>query len=257
MKDLADHINNINKADDIESAFDYFCNVMLQNGYDQVTYSLVTDHHSLGLPKMHGLVTSYPEDWMKHYVEKDYIEEDPVVLKVKQGGAPFFWDDLEKDRNTPQSAVDILNKAGDAGLKDGIAIPLFSTYGEVVGLGLARKDVEKTRDYQFLAAAQLLATHFHEKFRFLSAKDNPNNYQPLSDREADVLSWASEGKENADIAMILNISVDTVKAHLKRSYKKLGVNSRSYAITKALLLGLIRPHNIMAILPGRVIAEDS
>jgi DNA-binding CsgD family transcriptional regulator len=256
MKNLDIHIESISNAQTIEDAFDYFCLVMAEYGYDQVAYSLITDHVSLGLPRMHGLATSYPDDWMKHYTENNYLPEDPVVLKIKKSFAPFFWDDLEKDPSMSEHSLNILRQGGEAGVRDGIGIPLYGVHNEIVGLGLARKEVEKTRDIYFVAAAQLLATHFHEKFRLLSGEIHQATYTPLSVRERDVLSWAAEGKENGDIAYIMGISQETVKTHLQRCYKKLRAHGRSFAITKALLLGEIYPQNIMSLSPERVIAGN-
>lgn len=45
-------------------------------------------------------------------------------------------------------------------------------------------------------------------------------------REAEILKWISEGKTNAEISTILNISLNTVKTHLANIYQKLGVENR-------------------------------
>lgn len=49
----------------------------------------------------------------------------------------------------------------------------------------------------------------------------------LSEREAEVVALAALGKRNADIAEALYVSVDTVKTHLARSFRKLGVHNRT------------------------------
>lgn len=56
----------------------------------------------------------------------------------------------------------------------------------------------------------------------------------LSDRELEVVSWIKAGKTNQEIGMILNISQNTVKSHLKRIFQKLNVGRRAQAV--ALLL---------------------
>lgn len=56
------------------------------------------------------------------------------------------------------------------------------------------------------------------------------NLQKLSSREREVLHWVSEGKSNEEIGLILNISHNTVKNHLKRVFSKLGVSARSQAV---------------------------
>ena len=56
----------------------------------------------------------------------------------------------------------------------------------------------------------------------------------LSRREADVLLWVSRGKTNGEIAQILGSSARTVEKHLEHVYAKLGVTSRTAAVTGAL-----------------------
>lgn len=52
----------------------------------------------------------------------------------------------------------------------------------------------------------------------------------LSEREQEVLNWVGEGKSNLEIGAILGISHNTVKNHLKRIFKKMGVTARSQAV---------------------------
>jgi transcriptional regulator EpsA len=54
----------------------------------------------------------------------------------------------------------------------------------------------------------------------------------LSSREQEILDWISQGKANADIGAGLGISPFTVKNHLRRIYKKMGVRSRFEAAAK-------------------------
>jgi DNA-binding CsgD family transcriptional regulator len=56
----------------------------------------------------------------------------------------------------------------------------------------------------------------------------------VSAREAEVLSWVLQGKSNHEIALIMDISVQTVKNHLGSAYPKLGVENRTSAITNFL-----------------------
>jgi len=61
----------------------------------------------------------------------------------------------------------------------------------------------------------------------------------LSLREREILAWVREGKSNAEMGCILGISALTVKNHLQRIYKTLGVSNRTHALARALTLGLL------------------
>ena len=61
---------------------------------------------------------------------------------------------------------------------------------------------------------------------------------PLTAREAEVLRWLSTGKTDRDIGDILAISRRTVHKHLQRIYEKLGVETRTAAVVRAMSLGI-------------------
>ena len=56
---------------------------------------------------------------------------------------------------------------------------------------------------------------------------------PLSERERAVLRLVAAGRSNLEIAGELTIALDTVKAHLKHIYDKLGVGNRAQAVARA------------------------
>ncbi len=63
--------------------------------------------------------------------------------------------------------------------------------------------------------------------------------EPLTAREAEVLEMLIDGASNKSIAYQLNISEHTVKFHVASIFAKLGVNTRTEAVTLALRRGLI------------------
>ena len=62
----------------------------------------------------------------------------------------------------------------------------------------------------------------------------------LSPREIDVLRMVADGLANKQIARRLFLSEATVKTHLLHLFRKLGVDSRTEAVTVALKRGVIR-----------------
>ena len=61
----------------------------------------------------------------------------------------------------------------------------------------------------------------------------------MTEREISVLQQVAAGKTNKEIARILAVSEDTVKAHLKSIFLKLDVTDRTLAVTQALRRGVI------------------
>jgi LuxR family maltose regulon positive regulatory protein len=63
--------------------------------------------------------------------------------------------------------------------------------------------------------------------------------EPLSKRELGVLKLIAGGLSNREIATQLVISLSTVKGHTASIYGKLGVRSRTQAVTRARKLGIL------------------
>lgn len=63
--------------------------------------------------------------------------------------------------------------------------------------------------------------------------------EPLTAREKEVLQLMADGLANKQIAMRLGISEHTVKFHLSSLYAKLNVSSRTEAVKRGVMLGLI------------------
>jgi DNA-binding NarL/FixJ family response regulator len=61
----------------------------------------------------------------------------------------------------------------------------------------------------------------------------------LSRREYEVLQLLSRGLGNREIAQELGLSIETVKTHIERLFKRLGVTTRTDAVAKALRAGII------------------
>lgn len=67
-----------------------------------------------------------------------------------------------------------------------------------------------------------------------------HNDDALTEREIQVLNKVAAGNANKMIAQLLNVSEETVKAHMKNILSKLGANDRTHAVTIALKRGIIQ-----------------
>lgn len=244
MVDIGKVIEEIQNSVSSAEAFKVFSEAAEQYGYDKVCFTLMTDHPALGLQAFHGFATSYPDDWMTHYAERNYYPSDPVVYRCFQSPSPFFWEDAvaaqSRDPNTDDearnTAKNLMNEAGDAGLADGIGVPFVSMSGELSAVGLSRDRAIAERNYKELAEISFLGNAFHDKF--LSFYANPTMPR-MTDRERDVLSWSAEGKTDAEIAIILGVSPATIRFHWNNVFKKMQVSSKVLATCMAIRLGII------------------
>ncbi len=88
----------------------------------------------------------------------------------------------------------------------------------------------------------MLSVYFFEGYKSFIKK--PDQIE-LSPREYEILNWAAEGKTDPEIAVLVNLSVATVRYHWKNIFEKIEVYSRVYAVSRAVQSQLITPRNMM------------
>ncbi|MFK3738596.1 LuxR C-terminal-related transcriptional regulator [Massilia sp. TN1-12] len=89
---------------------------------------------------------------------------------------------------------------------------------------------------------ELLVPHLHLALARLPAPRTDGLGAParsLSARETEIVGWLREGKSNEEMGRILGISALTVKNHLQRIYRTLGVTNRAHALARCMELRLL------------------
>lgn len=135
-------------------------------------------------------------------------------------------------------AAQLLRRLAALGLHDALAhgtptLPGGSTFFLLCGLP-HRPGPREAGDLRVLLPALHLAL---QRICVAGAQRGPV-IRALSPREAEVLHWLREGKSNDEIGQILGISGLTVKNHLQRLYKLLGVSNRAHAVARSDALAL-------------------
>jgi DNA-binding CsgD family transcriptional regulator len=72
-----------------------------------------------------------------------------------------------------------------------------------------------------------------------SPRSDSHNLRMLSNREREILAWIAEGKSDASIGQILNISSKTVNYHVENAKRKFAVATRIQAVIAALRMDLL------------------
>ena len=75
--------------------------------------------------------------------------------------------------------------------------------------------------------------------RIRAIYDDRKKRPSLSEREIEIVRLVAKGFSNDELAERLHLSPDTIKAHLRHVYEKLGVESRVEAVTEAMRTGLV------------------
>jgi DNA-binding CsgD family transcriptional regulator len=227
-----------------DTVFDLFRAAVCRLGYDRVALVPVTPaaRQALGITELEPAAASnVPEPWVRHYKAENYQAFDPGLLQTPLVSGPIVWNDmLAGGRLTPKQRQ-VLLESREAGLFDGVSIPLHGPRGQtyVVSLATERPAVARAEN---VAKLQFLAVQF--LFAYSRAR-RLQTWEPsaicITDRERECLTWTARGKSAWTIGKILDVSEHTVNFHLKRSMVKLGVTNRMQAVVSAFRLGLILP----------------
>lgn len=108
--------------------------------------------------------------------------------------------------------------------------------------GYVLKTSELTRLYDALQDVAVGRSAFDDGLLAKAAlheQEMPKLVEGLTAREMEILSFAAHGLTNKEIGKNLFISDRTVQGHLQNIYQKLGVGTRTEAVTAALARGLI------------------
>ena len=221
--------------------FDLLIEAASGEGFDQVAYGSVNyrEHLRQADYTPQAIILNYPIEWQKSYFERKDYEIDPVLLFSSQMVRAFPWKGFIERSLISKRQRTFLGMAEDAGLRDGVSVPIHGAGGKVsvISFAASKAGTDSSAKKCYL---EVLASQFHIAFSDLSNNDlMTGDVVLISDRERDCLSWTAEGKSSWDIGTILNISENTVNFHIKNAMRKLRTSSRTVAVIKALRQGII------------------
>jgi LuxR family maltose regulon positive regulatory protein len=130
-------------------------------------------------------------------------------------------------------AGEMLAKAIAIAAPEGIRRPFVSLAGERLGTLITRQSLTTGEHTAFIA----------DILRLVGAAEPrdaaPGRVMTLSDRETEVLRYLPTMLTAAEIGEELGVSVNTIKAHMRAIYRKLGTPRRRQAVARAREHGLI------------------
>jgi LuxR family quorum-sensing system transcriptional regulator CciR len=223
----------------------------LQDGLDKITATMGYDYFALthhvaptAAPSSTIRLHNYPDRWVDYFDRNGLAAADPIHRASQQTAVGFAWRHVP--RMIPLTALDrqILARAQDHGIGDGITIPA-NVPGEATGSCSFASAAGQTAPRDKLALAQLVgAFAFEAARRVWQVRPSAHPIMPgarsrLTDRQRDCLIWAARGKSDWEISVILGISEETVAQHIRQACERYGVQKRTSLIIHALFDGTI------------------
>ncbi len=189
---------------------------------------------------------TYDIDWVRRYIEKGYSQYDPVVLGAIRRFTPMDWKTL--DWSSAQARA-MLKEATAAGVgNQGWSVPIWGPGGEfaVFTINHNASDGEWS---EFLDARKkdiLLISHLvHQQAKRILNRETDAPTTELSPREKETLMHLSQGLSRQEVADVLKISENTLRAYIDSARHKLGAMNVTHAVALALAKGVIVAHGAL------------
>lgn len=183
------------------------------------------------------MLGNYAPAWRERYASARYLAADPTVAHALVSTRPVLWSD-----EVFANAADLWEDARGHGLRIGWAQPVHDLKGSASLLTLARSHEAVSPLEMADKAPRLawLAQAAHEALAGLQASrpGSPASIK-LTEREADVLRWAGDGKTAAETAQLLGITERTVNFHINNALHRLGAINKTAGVLRAAMLRLL------------------
>jgi DNA-binding CsgD family transcriptional regulator len=178
------------------------------------------------------VMVDYPRSWVERFSEQNYAERDPVFLTARRQTLPFRWSDKRFRHALAPDQIAILHEAGEAGLPDGITIPIHApdALPASCSLAIGPDGVDPLHVHD----AYWYAVYAHETVRSLLLEVKSPARHVLSLRERQCIELIARGKSDFEIGVILGVSEHTVHNTVRRVMRKYGVATRIQAFARAL-----------------------
>ena len=236
---LDDFIRRLGSAQDIAVIYAILGDTLGQLGFGKFSYAILRAPEGM---QDEFWISTYPNQWMEHYFDRNYDKNDPIFLHAAATVTPFRWDHLAL--RISKALRQPLDEATEFGISNGITIPVrgpgrcYATFSVTASVSGTEFEALWAQHHHLL---HLLTLHAHEAIiKQIYQSPMPSGLS-LSPRERECLLWTAKGKTAWEIGQILNLTEETVATYLKSATRKLEVNNKYHAVVKSIVLGIIIP----------------
>ncbi len=184
------------------------------------------------------LLNGWPPEWFERYATRNYFAIDSVSQWALRTTEPFAWGEVPVELSSAQASQRVAEEARDFHLRDGFVVPLYSAHHwqSAISFASSHKCDLSVRERGALIMMGVVAGMSVR--RIVGERPRPAK---LSNREREVLGWASRGKSAWETSSILAISENTVIEHLREVRRKLDVATTIQAVAEGIRRGEIDP----------------
>jgi DNA-binding CsgD family transcriptional regulator len=175
--------------------------------------------------------SNYGEEHTHLYETQGYAWDPAIQLLQTTHIGTVSSEDL-MDLDLPKEVV---NLKLDAGIKECLTVGVRGVLGNCTYFAFSNFDHRLL--HKLRTMMQILGPHLHLAYMRATSWADRGQTSPrplsLTEREEEIMRWVAEGKTNWEISVILHVSLNTIKFHLKNVYQKLGgVENRWAAVAQ-------------------------
>lgn len=182
---------------------------------------------------------------LRYWEDRGFALRSFFIHAVRVCSEPFFYANGKLTTWRANPALDAMNRIGPVerfGVGAAIIAPAYLPGGVIGAVVWASAD----RDFAVHPVFDRHAPELHALALHFVAADHDHTARQaaaapvqLTRREIQCLKWGAAGKTDAEIGVIMTISVPTVRFHMTNAARKLNVTGRSQAIYRAATLGYV------------------
>ncbi len=182
--------------------------------------------------KPHVIYLDAPPTFLDAFDQRRLLPHHPLIQQALTTSDPFTVRQVQARELTAEQNEALNFIGSELNLSSGFIVPVRRAdklLGIVMFGGVQPKLGPIERSILHLLAHTALV-------QALVLKDSPNETPAidLSPRELQCLQWASRGKTDAEIGVILGISARTARFHIENAKRKLGAATRVQAVAEAM-----------------------
>ncbi len=183
----------------------------------------------------------YHQLWKDHYSDQMLHEIDPVLRFAARTTYASTWHSLVERFCHNGACRKFLKSAACHDIASGVCMSTRQANGDMQIISFACR--QKTG---FNTAELAVATYFGQIMGQAISRSrhdaSTSGDIEISARALECLELCAVGKSSAEIELILGISRHTVDFHIRNAMTALDTTSRTYAVVRAMQLGLLLPN---------------
>lgn len=242
MKGALDLVTALEVAQDFDAAWASIRRFLEYNGAEWITWGMagIDEFGKLEVARRN----TYPEEWNKHYLRNDYAPHDYIIRHCREQTTPLYFGVEWPYSGLSATAEKIRNEVAEFECRSGFAIPLGrASTRRHAGIGFSNRMTRREfglfmREREGFFQLSLAYSHAFLQRHLIAAEAAAIHLTP---REREALLWIACGLSSKGAARKMNVTPKAIDFHLANAMRKLGTPTRTHAVARAVVLGLIEP----------------